>query len=206
MNFIQSLSNRLQLELPGYNAQQIMEPPMRGTFSTDHSNAKKAATLLGLYYDVEWKFLLIERSSHPLDKHKGQISFPGGSLEENETPELAAIREAQEEIGMPSNKIQLTGALTPLFIPVSNFMVYPFVGLLDMEEVELVKQESEVASILNISLAEFLNEDVVQKQDMVMGNGVKIANIPIYKLGSHTVWGATAMMLSEFRIICQEII
>ena len=200
-NLISNLESRLQSKLPGYDAQQIMEPPARNTFSLDHTSAKKASTLLGLYFDIEWQFILIRRSGHPLDKHKGQISFPGGSIEANETPEFAAKREAEEEVNIPLDSIKILGKLSNLFIPVSNFVVYPFVGLLNMESVKLIKQDDEVDEILHIKLNDLLSEDSVSFETLEMPNGMKLKNIPVFKIEGHIIWGATAMMLSEFKEI-----
>ena len=204
-NLISNLESRFQSSLLGYEAQKIMEPPMRGTFSLDQSSAKQAATLLGLYLETEWSFILIRRSGHPLDKHKGQISFPGGSIEANETPEYAAKREAEEEVNIPMNSITLLGKLSPLFIPISNFIVHPFVGLLDMETVELNKQDDEVDEILHIKLKDLLSEDSVSYKTMTMANGINLKDIPVFNIDGHTIWGATAMMLSEFKEIVKEL-
>ena len=205
-NFIEKLQQELSKPLPAYDAQKLMEPPMRRTFELDSSTARQAATMLLLYFDSSWKFLLITRSSHPLDKHKGQVSFPGGSIEDGESPQQAAIREAYEEINVPQDNMDVLGALSPLFIPVSNFMVYPFVGQVDMNEVTLRRQESEVDEILEISLDEFMQKSSISEMDMKMANDLKLRNVPYYKLGDKIVWGATAMMLSEFREICKRIV
>ena len=179
---------------------------MRGTFELDSSNAKKAATLLILYYDVEWRFILIQRSSHPLDKHKGQISFPGGSKEEGEELETTAIREANEEIGVESNQLEILGKLSDLFIPVSNFIVAPYVAVGKIAINKLVKEDAEVAEILSIRLSDLLNEKNVQKREMKMANGMTIKDVPIFNIDNHEIWGATAMMLSEFKEIVRLIV
>ena len=205
-NLIELLTTRLSKSLPGYSAQKLMEPEMRNTFSFDKSTAKKAATLLGLYFDTEWKFNLIQRSSHPLDKHKGQISFPGGSIEKNESSEEAAVRETNEEIGIPVDKIKLIGALTPLYIPVSDFLVFPHAAFIDMDDVVMQKEEAEVEKILEVSVRELLDEGNQSKRTMPMPNGMQLRNVPVFSLADREVWGATAMMLSEFREIVKELI
>lgn len=203
--WIQDLSNRLSKPLPGYDAQKLMEPPMRNTFSLDSINAKQAATLLALYYkQKEWHFILIQRSSHPSDKHKGQISFPGGSIEKGEDSAFAAKREANEEIGIPYENIRLIGQLSSLFIPVSNFMVYPYVGLLDLNTVKLQKEDAEVEQILHIPLNALLNDKNTIYKTLKMANGMSLKEVPIFQLADQEVWGATAMMLSEFKQILLE--
>lgn len=205
--FILALGQKLKEDLPAYSAQSIMEPPLRNTLDLDSSNAKKAATILILYYEKEWKFLLIKRSSHPLDKHKGQISFPGGSLEKGESSKEAAIREAEEEIGVQSTQIEILGKLSDLFIPVSNFIVSPYVSIgQDISLEKLVKQESEVADIISISLKDFLDESAVKFKTMTMPNGFVLKKIPVFKIEGEIIWGATAMMLSEFKEIVKKIL
>lgn len=201
---ILNIKQKLTTNLSGYNTQKLMEPPMRNTFSLDHSTARKAATLLPLYFDKEWKFILIQRSGNPLDKHKGQISFPGGSIEKNELPEEAAVRETHEEINIPQDNIELLGRLSDLFVPVSNFIINPFVGLVNMDKVTLKKEEAEVAEILHISLSDFMDDENVLKKTMTMPNGIKINDVPYYQINNNIIWGATAMILSEFREILKE--
>ena len=198
--WINHLDKLLSGDLPGYEAQKLMEPPMRNSFSMDSSKARKAATLLALYYEEDrWNFILIERSTHPLDKHKGQISFPGGSIEKGENAANAAIREANEEIGIPASNIRLIGQLSPLFIPVSNFMVQPYVGLIDLDGIKLKKEDAEVEQILHVPLNELIDEQNIAYQDMKMTNGFTLKRVPVFRLANQQVWGATAMMLSEFR-------
>lgn len=204
-DFIVALRQKLNTKLPAYSAQKLMEPPMRKTFELDSSKAKKAATILLLFYEQEWKFILIQRSSHPLDKHKGQISFPGGSIEVGESSDQAAVREAEEEIGLAANDVELIGKLSDLFIPVSNFIVSPYVAFAKIDKNKLVKQEAEVAEILSIKLADFMNDENIKKRSMKMSNGMTIKDIPYYDLNEKIVWGATAMMLSEFREVVKEI-
>ncbi len=196
-----ALSQKLKAGLPGYEAQRLMEPPMRNTFELDSSKAKKAATVLILYFEEEWKFILIRRSSHPLDKHKGQIGFPGGSIEKGEKANDAAIREANEEIGISSDKFELVGKLSDLFIPVSNFLVMPYVAFGEVKIDELIKEEAEVDEIISIKLNDLLDSNRVQKKSMRMANGMNINDIPYFDIDGLEIWGATAMMLSEFREI-----
>ena len=203
--FIENLSHLLSEDLPGYSAQKLMEPPLRNSIPISKKPIRRAATLLTLYYQEGWNFLLIQRSSHPLDKHKGQISFPGGSIEGRETASEAALREAEEEVSIPREQVKLIGKLTDLFIPVSNFNVSPHIGVVDMERITLKAQQTEVKKIIHVNLDEFLNESSIQFQDMQMENGMKVRNVPFFRLSNEIVWGATAMMLSEFRSICKKI-
>ncbi len=205
-NFLLALRQKLGEELPGYQAQKLMEPPLRQTFALDSSAAKKAATILILYYETEWKFILIQRSSHPLDKHKGQISFPGGSIEKDETSDLAAIREANEEIGVKPSDLELIGKISDLFIPVSNFIVNPYVAFGKIELDRLRLQEAEVERIISIRLSDLLNDDLVEYHSMKMVNGMVLDKVPVFHINGNIIWGATAMMLSEFKFIVKEML
>ena len=203
--FIENLKESLLEDLPGYSAQKDMEPPLRNMIPVSEKPARKAATMLPLYYKEGWKFILIQRSSHPLDKHKGQISFPGGSIETKETAAAAALRETEEEVSIPRNQIQLVGKLSDLFIPVSNFNVSPHIGFVDMEGITLKAQASEVQKIIHVDLNEFMKDSVIQFKNMDMQNGMLVKNVPFFDISNEIVWGATAMMLSEFRTICKRI-
>jgi len=127
MNFIQNLKHRLSQPLPGKNTQAEMSPSSKRTAAIAPDDAR-IACVLALFYPKNEKLhiVLIERAgSNPNDRHRGQISFPGGKLEESDTSLLAgALREAEEEVGVKSNDIQVLGALTELYIPVSKFKVY----------------------------------------------------------------------------------
>lgn len=203
--FIENLMELLLDRLPGYYAQKNMEPPLRNMIPVSEKPVRKAATMLPLYYQEGWKFILIQRSSHPLDKHKGQISFPGGSIESKETAAAAALRETEEEVSIPRTQVQLIGKLSDLFIPVSNFNVSPHIGLVDMEGITLKGQASEVQKIIHVDLNQFMEDSAIQFKDMKMQNGMLIKNVPYFDLSNEIVWGATAMMLSEFRTICKRI-
>lgn len=203
--WIHLLTEQLKKPLPGYEAQKQMEPPMRDLLDHNASNAINAATLLTLYYDTEWKFILIRRSSHPLDKHKGQISFPGGRMELKESASHASFRETNEEINVPIDNLTMLGPISPLYIPVSNFMVYPHIAYLDIETIEFKRQEKEVEEIIHVPLHEFLDKNNSQYKTIKMNNGYSLKEVPVFNLQGHIVWGATAMMLSEFREICKMI-
>ncbi len=150
-------------------------------------------------------FSLIERTSlYPNDPHAGQISFPGGKMEDSDKNiEETALREAHEEIGINATDVTILGRLSQLFISVSNYLVHPHVGYLDYRP-SFTLQESEVASILTPSLNSLLNPDNIKHRDIAV-RGMTLKGMPYFDLEGKVVWGATAMMLNEFRIILQEI-
>lgn len=197
---INKLRNRLQLDLPGKQAQQKMAPTLRfqGENYPDPALSKPSAVLILLYPDNnEWYTIFIERTSYGL--HGGQISLPGGKKEKND-PDLraTALREANEEIGVESSKIELIGELTPLHVPHSQFWITPVVGFL--KEVPILKRDvREVRSIIQLSLG-----DLFEKKNKGMDTIIRAGNeiqAPYYQANGHIVWGATAMIMSELEAL-----
>ncbi|MFK7807796.1 MAG: CoA pyrophosphatase [Saprospiraceae bacterium] len=199
MNLIETIKQNIQNPLPGRDAQNKMSHAIRKHATLVPENARKAA-VLGMLYPKreEWHIALIERqSSHPDDKHGGQISFPGG-MHEMSDPSLqyTALRETFEEIGVPVDDINPLGPLTPMYIPVSNFQVYPFLG--HLEELPLFQpQPSEVRSILEVPIHQFSNPEILKTKDIKVSERMTLKNVPYYDIQGHTLWGATAMMIRE---------
>ena len=201
--FITTLYTKLQEPLPGKSAHLKLAPYRKSTFDLDLEkfNPKLASTLLLFYQDnLKIKFALIQRPDYS-GTHGGQISFPGGKNEEGETLKETALRETFEEIGIPKEKIQVIGELSQVYIPPSNFLISPFIAFMD-ENPSFIPELKEVKQILEIDLDELLREDVIQEKEMVVGentgNAMKI-KVPYMDLRHHTVWGATGVILSEFR-------
>ena len=201
--FIENLKERFQLPLPGHAAQDKMSHASRKFYRKPPDNAREAC-VLALFYPKnkitggkEWNLVLIERqSSNPNDRHGGQISFPGGKLEENETKIEGALRETEEEVGVKAEGVQVLGALTELYIPVSNFLVYPFVGYLEQEPV-FIPQLSEVKNVLEVPIVHLQNTATRKLTNLKAGENLLIKNVPYFDVQNHIVWGATAMILSE---------
>jgi 8-oxo-dGTP pyrophosphatase MutT (NUDIX family) len=199
--FIQQLAERLQGPLPGREAQYRMAHAVRTQYPHAAEHARKAG-VLALFYpkDDRWHIVLIERDSrNPNDRHRGQISFPGGQFEPgDQTLANTALREAEEEVGAPAKDIQLLGALTELYIPVSNFSVSPYVGMMNYAPTFSPQQE-EVNDILEVPFELFTDPGNVRQKDMAVGpNGsLKLRGVPYFHIFDRTVWGATAMMLNE---------
>ena len=184
--------------LPGYAAQEVMGHELRKDYAQAPPTAR-AASVLALIYPVadELHLLFIQRTSPPGDRHGGQISFPGGSADPGDDgPAATALREAEEEVGIDPARVELLGELTPLYIPVSNFLVNPFVGYLP-ERPHFVLQESEVARVLELPLAAFFVEGIVGYRDKKLFNGLVLKEVPHWLVGGEAIWGATAMMVGE---------
>ena len=198
--YIEKIKTRLLHPLPGRAAQSKMAPAIPREF-TPAPDVRIACVLALLYpKNNDWNIVLIERMTTNIkdDRHSGQISFPGGQFEAADKLLVrAALRECQEEIGVISKDISVIGQLSDLYIPVSNFLVYPFVGFMDYTPI-FVPQPSEVKDILEIPIPKLQDPATLQYTDLTISTGLTLKNIPYYHLNGHVVWGATAMMLSEF--------
>ena len=135
--------------------------------------------------------------------HSGQISLPGGKYELTDSDlSVTALREAQEEIGVDSKKVRLIGRLSELYIPPSNYIVQPFVGVLETEPA-FTPDPKEVERIIEIRLEDLLDEKNKRKKRILLRTGTSIL-APCYIIDGNTIWGATAMILSEFREIARR--
>ena len=150
--FIEALTERLRIDLPGKNAQRkMMITPNRFPTKNQEDEGIPASVLLLLYpFDGGWFFFLTKRSQD-VEHHKGQISFPGGVVEKNESKMNAAIRETNEEIGVDKDVIKIIGSLTPFYIPVSNFHISPYVGWTE-EKPHTKVQNTEVKRVFSCLL------------------------------------------------------
>ncbi len=202
---IQKIKQALSKELPGESAQMKMAPISRPRFSDmpkDTNEIKKAAVLIPIFSNGNEDFLLLTVRSIYDGVHSGQVSFPGGKFNEEETdPHLVALREMQEEIGIDKNQVEILGSLTPLYIPVSKMHVQPVIGWLNSRDWQ--PAEYEVASILEVPLSELFDIQNRKSKPMNLSSAGTL-DVPYFELQGHVVWGATAMMLSEFIDILRE--
>lgn len=202
---IEDLRERLARPLPGQAAQFRMASLRRleelGPRLQAPDNAKVACVLVLFHQAADepghWRTVLIQRTANPNDRHSGQVSFPGGRWEESDgSLEAVALREAHEEVGISPLQVQLVGRLTDLYIPVSNFLVHPFVGVL-RGEAQMKPQPGEVEHILTPPVAHFLQPENRLVRDLIVGPTVTMREVPYFEIDGRVVWGATAMILSE---------
>lgn len=172
-----------------------MHRPPPGTKLLGGEAGRLAATLLLLFEKADELYFVLTRRPETLKQHAGQISFPGGRKEPDESFTQTALRETCEELGICDANVQIIGKLTDLYIPPSDFLVHPFVGYLD-EEPRWQPDASEVAEVIECPVR-FLLDDTLKKRDTANFKGLSFDYF-YYDVFGYRVWGATAIMLSEF--------
>lgn len=201
------LSDRLKKPLPG----SIAHEPLRATPAGlivprfEHRSPPKPGSVLILLYEEKGKimFPLTKRPDY-MGTHGGQISLPGGKTEGAETRIETALREAEEEIGISASKVNVLGSLTEFFVIPSNFLITPVIGYLN--DVPDFKPDSkEVKKIIYTSVDDLLRDDAVHTKEIMAANMFPMS-APHFEIENEIVWGATAMMLNEFRMILKDII
>lgn len=201
--FISWLSRRLGEPLPGYEAQKRMMNINRPDVQEAPAHARQSGVLLLLYPDQDdVRLVLIERSADG-GVHSGQIALPGGKQEDtDESIAHTALREAAEEVALNAAKVTVIGQLSPLYIPVSNFMVHPVMAFTDGEP-PLIASEAEVARILRLPLSSlFADKEMVTVR--ASGLNLSIRTIAYMMEDRNFIWGATAMILSELEVLLEE--
>ena len=202
--FITQLEITITNDLPGEESHQKMRVIYDQSIELPFSkiNSTQAAVLILLYLaDNEIYFFLTKRTDE-LKHHKGQISLPGGTQEGNEKLIDTALRETQEEIGINKTSISIIGTITPLFVPVTGFMIYPFIGY-SLNKLDPKLDPIEVEAIFSVNISDLLNkENRTIEQRNIRGYDVQV---PYFKLNDYKVWGATSMILSEFRDLIKSI-
>jgi len=194
-DFFAILKEELKKELPGEKAQIKMAPGVRNHYKTKEKN-REAGVLILLYQKKEELYISFIQRTEYNGPHSGQISFPGGKTEKGDHNIIdTALRESNEEIGIDPNQVSIYGQLTPLHIPVSNFIVFPVIGIYQMEP-EFVIDPTEVKKVIEVKLKDLLNTENCTSKIFKYGDLSFTA--PIYNPNNVTIWGATAMILSEF--------
>jgi 8-oxo-dGTP pyrophosphatase MutT (NUDIX family) len=204
---LELLLNKLKIELrsalPGVDAQYLMAPVSRARIdlaSLEIGQYRPSAVLILFCSDDKNNLFipLIERLAY-VGAHSAQISFPGGKYEDGDGDlQNTAVRECFEEIGL-RDEIEIIGKLTPLYIPVSGFLVEPYIGFCKIINPPMVPHEREVKNVLELSLNNLLDEKLIELGTVeVDGNKIKT---PYFLVEGHKVWGATAMILSELKTI-----
>ena len=208
--FEQRISKIKDLPLPGEASHYKMAPEARRKKLLEEEiknrNPRKAA-VMALFYpslENETKLLCILRKTYE-GVHSNQVAFPGGKAEAEDTDSMVtALRETHEEVGVHPNDVTVIRKITNVYIPPSNFEVTPFIGMYNKPK-PFVVQESEVESLLEISLSDFLEDANIVLKKMNTSYATEI-DIPAFKLNDYIVWGATAMMMSEIKELLKQVI
>lgn len=208
--FLKYVSKIENIELPGEPSQVKMSPPFRLELMELNreamKTAKKAGVLILFYPNGQQKthLILILRKSYK-GVHSAQVGFPGGKLEKKDSSiAYTAIRETYEEIGVPEHEVKILKALTRMYIPPSNFTVYPFLGIVTKTP-NFKIQENEVEKVIEVSLSHFIDESNVITTSVSTSYKINV-EVPAFQLNGHVVWGATAMMLSELKDLLKRVL
>jgi 8-oxo-dGTP pyrophosphatase MutT (NUDIX family) len=189
---------RAALSLPAFDveaAQQTMVPASRQRYPQQNGNARQAGVLVLLYPLANELHFVLTRRNESLRGHSGQISFPGGKRDPHDLTLIdTARRETCEELGVCGDNLDIIGSLSTIYIPPSNFEVYPIVGALP-DIPQFRPNPAEVSEVFSVPLAALLDDDYKQSEYRDFQGTTYL--IPYYGFNGHKVWGATAIMLSE---------
>lgn len=201
MDFVKKLEEQLRKPLPGSESHNKMAIRGRRAEFYDQKPSKGSVLILLFPKQGDLSMLLIKRAEYS-GPHSNQVSFPGGKSEGGDTgPVQTALREAHEETGVHPEKIRILGKLTPLYIPVSNFTVTPFVGYTGNIP-EFIPDSREVKYIITVPLSHLLREKTVCNSRIELP-GLDI-EAPGYSINGEHIWGATAMIMAEFLDITRQ--
>lgn len=198
------------LPLPGEDSHNKMSPQLRIQWLKENkvqdANPKRAGVMALFYPDVEQetRLLLILRKVYQ-GVHSNQIGFPGGKVEKIDKNLMeTALRETHEEVGVPPSEVEVIKELSEVYIPPSNFLVKPYIGLYPSPR-PFVKEDFEVESLVEVYLKDFL-DDSNHINEVLTTSYAKNIDVPAFKLNGYTVWGATAMVLSEIKELLRQVL
>ena len=197
---IEKLKIGIRGTLPGQLAHQEMSPLKRpsGDFP-ERSIARLSAVAVVITSVNEVPSIILTQRHEYEGAHSGQISFPGGKKEENDLDlEFTARRECHEEIGIELNPKSLIGSLTEVYIPVSKFIVQPYLYF-QLTTDTMTLNEREVREVIHFPIKELQSEDSKSTMDVRAREGLIYRNVPCFRTGEKEIWGATALILNELR-------
>jgi len=193
----ENIARLLRGGLPGKKSHLKMIPPGRKLVvgKQDEDQVRYSSVLLLLFRHEGKLYTCLTKRASGMRNHPGQISLPGGRMEDGEKPEVTALREAQEEVGIDPSDVLLLGRLSDLYVQVSRFKIFPFVGWIDYKpEFEVNKDEAE--KVILFPIQEFFEERRLKYFPVQTSTG--LMDVPCLMFEGEIIWGATAMILSEF--------
>jgi len=190
------LKRRLVRPLPGTAAQIRLSPEPRFGWTPGHlpDTARPSAGLVLLHPRNGRRHTVLTLRNSELNQHAGQLSLPGGAMEPGESPADAALREANEEIGLPIDAVEVVGQLTPLYIPVSGFALHPVVAVTD-DPLSFDPDPGEVQQLYEIGLGQ-LGDSANRGEEQREHKGLPY-RVPFIRVADQKLWGATAMVFAE---------
>ena len=168
-------------------------PPERVPVAQVADTTRRAAVLVPLYVDAGGLWVLLTRRAEDLPYHRGQIAFPGGSLEPGEDPWAAALRESEEEIGLDPKKVLPLGRLDEIATP-TGFTMQPVVGAVPYP-VETRPAAREVAEVFALPLSAVANPQLVERRTVLLDGTPR--ELTVFHVGNRQIWGATALVLNN---------
>lgn len=200
------LRTRLNQPLPGLAKCMEMAPQNPSHMNVARAREKgcrEGAVLILLYPHANTTYTVLTVRNANLRSHAGQISLPGGRLDAGETAATAAVRELEEELAVPAASVEVIGALTEVYIPPSNYCLAPIVAISSTRP-DFRASEAEVDIILEIPADFFIDPDNRQVELWQIENEER--RIPFFLFSEHKIWGATAIVMSEFSALWEEVV
>ena len=205
-DFTKNIDQLKKIQLGGIEAQFKLAPELRLAYDDKKitANNPKIAAVLALFYpnnNNNTSLLLTKRASYN-GPHSNQISFPGGKIEKSDNNlSQTALRETFEEVGVSQEKVEILREITNVYIPPSNFLVTPFIGITKTKP--MFKVNSEVAEIIEISFLDLLDDNNVGTIQ-ITNSYMKETLVPSFNINGSVIWGATAMILSEIKEVLKK--
>lgn len=201
------LSEWIPAKLPGEKVHAELSP-LRKLSSEAIKEAtviKESAVAIHLFEkNGDLQIILTQRNTYE-GAHSGQVSFPGGKMDDSDVNLIhTARRESYEEIGISIDDGKLIGALTEIYIPVSKFRVKPYVFFHDEEIQNLTPDPREVESIFFLPRLYLVSDELLIKKNIIISTDFTLAGVPCFVFQDYTIWGATAIVLNELKHILKE--
>jgi len=205
--FINKFQTSIENGLPGEMAHADLMPvnrPFSSEALREATNYRKSAVGIVLFEDSKSiRCVLIQRPQYD-GVHSRQVSLPGGKMDETDPNlEFTAKRECMEEIALHPHQMNTVGELSHVYIPVSKFYVQPYVFFVE-ETPLLVPDKREVDEIFTFDIEDLLDDQRLKLTNLKLSNGFNQKDVPYFDIEGRTVWGATAMILSEFKAVLKN--